>query len=568
MKIKSIFNKKAAAFITSAAIFSASTGAFAEFTDISSDSWYSDAVQFMVDSGYMNGISDTEFAPDAGMTRGMFVTVIGRMDGANTGEYTKAIFPDVPITQWYAPYVNWALEAGIVTGFSDLHFYPDEQITRSQLAVMIKRYLDYRNIVLPVNPNAYDSYTDEAYIAEWAKEGADLMRTTGIITGDDYGNFMPDSLATRAQIAVTIMKLRAVINGETLEIPQRKERSKAEILLEGMTLKDKVYQMFMVSPEQITGVQAATMAGVTTKDAVTKYPVGAILYDSKNILESEQITQMVTTTAGYMTTAPFTVISEEPGDNSPLFSKLGLTKYNNAYTYKNDGTEKITEIYSNISTELKNHGFNTNLAPVADIWSNTRNTYISTRAFANDYQTAGAMTAAAVKASKENGILTAVKYFPGYGDCAENPNDGACYSYKTLDELKNDDFNTYKNGIDAGADFVVCANVNMPEVDPYYPASLSTIFVNDLLKGYLGFDGIIISGAQKIKAITSEYSAADAAVMAVDAGCDMIMLPANIDQAVNAIIQAVNDKSISESRINESVLKILNKKIEAGLIQG
>ena len=108
----------------------------------------------------------------------------------------------------------------------------------------------------------------------------------------------------------------------------------------------------------------------------------------------------------------------------------------------------------------------------------------------------------------------------------------------------------------------------MPEVDPYYPASLSTIFVNDLLKGYLGFDGIIISGAQNMKAITSEYSAADAAVMAVDAGCDMIMLPANVDQAVNAIIQAVNDNSISESRINESVLKILNKKIEAGLIQG
>lgn len=559
--------KKLIAALTAAVLSFGSIAASAAFEDVPADSWYADAVDFMTQSGYMNGISDSEFNPDGGMTRGMFVTVLGRMDGVYTANYTKAIFPDVTMEQWYAPYVSWALEAGIVTGYSDLRFRPNEQINREQLAAMIKRYVDYRGIALPENPNAYDSFLDESSIPDWAKDGAALMRTTGVITGDEYGSFMPSEPATRAQIAVIIMKLRSVMNGETLEIPRRKEHSRAETYLSSMSLRDKVYQMLLVNPEQITGVEAATIAGAMTKEAVAKYPVGGLVYGSKNIIDAAQIKEMLLSTSGFMTVSPFTAISEEPGDFSQLSSKLNVAKYNNAYTYRNDGTEKISEIYGGISQELKNLGFNTNLAPVADAWSNTRNGYIATRAFSNDYLTAAAMTEAAISASKDKGVLTAMKYFPGYGDCAENPNDGVCYSYKTLDDLKNEDFNAYKKGIDAGCDFVMCANVNMPEIDPYYPASLSTIFVNDLLKNHLGFNGIIMSGDLSMKAVTSKYSSADAAVMAVDAGCDMLLTPENPEQAADAIIAAVNGKSITETRINESVLKILEKKLEAGILQ-
>ena len=560
-------NKKAIAAVMAAAILTAAVPVMAQYEDVKESDWFYEAVDFMSDSGYMNGVSETEFAPNGGMTRGMFVTVLGRMDGAPVSEYTKAIFPDVSMDMWYAPYVSWALESKIVEGYSDLHFHPDYNINRAQMAVMIKRYLDFRGIALPQNPNAYDSFNDEEVIPEWAKDGAALMRTTGIITGDNYGNFMPEEQATRAQIAMTIKKLRMVMNGEMLEIPKRIELSVGEKYLEKMSLRDKVYQMFIVTPEQITGVQAATMAGVTTKDAVTKYPVGGLVYDTRNIIDSEQLTKLTTTTASYMTTAPFMMIAEEPGDSSKLVSKLELAKHSNAYTYKNTDAEKVSGVFSDIAFELVNHGFNTNLAPVADIWTNTRNSYIATRAFANEYQTASALTAAAVKGTKAKGVLSAVKYFPGYGDCAENPTEGVCYSYKTLADLKNDDFNTYKNGIDAGADFVVCANVNMPEVDPYYPASLSTIFINDMLKNYLGFEGIIVSGEQSMKAISSKYTTEEAAVMAVDAGCDMILTPNNVEQAANAVIKAVNERSITETRINESVIKILNKKAEAGLIK-
>lgn len=552
--------------LTAAMLFTA-TPAFA-FDDVYEGDWYADAVNYMVQSGYMNGISETEFAPNSGMTRAMFVTVLGRMDGAYVDGYTKKIFPDVEMDQWYAKYVSWALENGIVSGFSDLKFHPDEQINRAQLAVMIKRYLDYRGITLETNPSAYESFADAASIPQWAAEGVDLMRTTGIITGDSYGAFMPDANATRAQIATIIMRLRQVMNGEMLGIPGRVEQSEAEKLLNSMTLNEKVYQMIAVTPEQLTGITQVTMGGQTTKDAIEKYPVGTIIYSENNVIDEAQITEMLTNTKGFMEIVPFLAIEEETGTSSIVSKTIGKDSFKDAYEYRKSDAAEIETAYKSINEVLKSCGFNLNIAPLADMWTEPANTFIGRRSFGNTFEECVKGTVAAVKATKDSGMLSAMKYFPGYGSAKQNPVEEKCVSEKTLDDLKNYDFNAYKDGIDAGADFVMCANVWMPNIDPFYPASLSTIVINDLLKKELGFDGIVMSGDFRMKSISQSYTSGDAAVRAIDAGCDIVVCPEDFDEAVNAIVKAVENEEISEKRINESVLKILEKKIDSGIMGG
>jgi len=537
------------------------------FDDINNGDWYADSVNYMVQSGYMNGISDTEFAPNSGMTRAMFVTVLGRMDGAYVDSYTKKIFPDVEMDQWYAKYVSWALENGIVSGFSDLKFYPDEQINRAQLSLMIKRYLDYRGTTLPTNPAAYEAFADADKIPQWAAEGVDLMRRTGIITGDSYGAFMPEANATRAQIATIIMRLRQVMNGEVLGIPGRVEQDKAELILSTMSLEEKIYQMMAVTPEQLTGVGQVTMGGQTTKDAIEKYPVGTIIYGENNIIDETQITQMLSNTKEFSKIVPFLAVEEESGVNSVVLEGIGKDSFNDSYDYRKADASEIENVYASISDTLRTCGFNLNIAPLADMWTELSNTYVGRRSFGNTFAECAKGTVAAIKGINKSGILSAMKYFPGYGGSKNDPETEKCVSNKTLADLKNYDFNAYKDGIDAGTDFVMCANVWMPEIDPYYPASLSTIFINDLLKKELGFEGIVMSGDFRMKSVSQSYTSGDAAVRAIDAGCDIVVCPEDLDEAVNAVLKAVKDGEISEKRVNESVVRILNKKIDKGIIK-
>ncbi|MDO5398345.1 MAG: glycoside hydrolase family 3 N-terminal domain-containing protein [bacterium] len=558
--------KKIFAVILSLATVTGMISAFAEFEDVAPDSWYSEAVSFMVQSGYMNGVSETEFAPDASMTRGMFVTVLGRMDGTVVSEYNKKIFPDVEIDKWYAPYVSWAVENGIVSGFDDLTFHPEEEINRAQLSVMLKRYIDYRGYEIADNPAAYDSYIDEASIPQWSKDGADLVRRSGLITGDSYGAFMPMSSANRAQIAATIMRLRMLLNGEILDIPERKVRSKTETLLDEMSLKDKIYQMIAVTPEQLTGVNTATMAGSVTEDAIKRYPVGMVVYTGKNILSAEQIKTMVANTSSYFEINPFAAISEEPGQGAQLASRIGTDTFKDAYDYRMSDPSEIKSAYSNLSIQLKNCGFNVNLAPTADLWSNPANTYISKRAFGNTYSECSPHVVAAIEGIKENSVLSAMKYFPGYGSSAQNPLDGDCRGNLTVEDLKNYDFNTYKDGIDAGADIVICANILMYNIDDKYPASMSEKIIGDLLKNELSFKGIVMTDDLRIKSIAQKFKTSEIAVTAIEAGCDILMCPPDLDEAVSAVVQAVKDEKISEARINESVYKILETKEKAGIL--
>ena len=176
------------------------------FADVNSSDWFYDAVKSAYEDGLMNGVTDTEFSPGMTLTRGMLATILGRMDGASqmmeTNEYT-----DIDQNAYYAPYVAWGTANGILNGFGDGTFRPDEAVTREQTAKIIKSYYDFKGEG-PVGAWAIRlDYSDTDQISDWATEGVMFCAMKGIMSGRENGTFDPKANITRAEFAATISRM-------------------------------------------------------------------------------------------------------------------------------------------------------------------------------------------------------------------------------------------------------------------------------------------------------------------------------------------------------------------------
>lgn len=347
--------------------------------------------------------------------------------------------------------------------------------------------------------------------------------------------------------------------------PDSQQKSLAETTLASMSLKEKVYQMFTVSPEALTGIGTAIQAGEATRKALEQYPVGGIMYKTKNLKSAEQTTELLSNTKLYSAIPPFLSVDEEGGAVSRVADTLGTTKFAPMYEYCDQGADRAYEIGKTLALDISQFGFNQNYAPVADVWTNPKNTVISTRAFSNDPETAAVLVAEAVKGMQDHEVIATLKHFPGHGDTAEDSHTQKAYSYKTLEELKSCEFLPFRAGIEAGADFVMCAHITVPEVDTM-PATLSSKWMTDILRNELGFDGVVITDAMEMNAITNYYSSAESAVLAIEAGCDMILCPADMVAAAEGVINAVKSGTLTEERIDQSVRRILTVKEKYGIL--
>ncbi len=169
-----------------------------DFTDLQ-EQWYRIPVAYTLGRGLFYGESATRFAPHRPMTRGMFVTVLGRLAGATA---QSAPFTDVPTGAYYAGYVGWAAAQGIVSGVGGGHFAPEEEITREQLCCMIHRFAGSRQVSLP--PSQAAVFADDAMLSSWARESVYRCRAAGLVTGKGNERFDPQGSATRAEVAVIL----------------------------------------------------------------------------------------------------------------------------------------------------------------------------------------------------------------------------------------------------------------------------------------------------------------------------------------------------------------------------
>ena len=179
------------------------------FTDIQNH-WAADNILFVASRGLLSGTSDTTFSPNTGMTRGMFVTALGRLAGINPDSYKTGKFTDVKADAYYAPYVNWAAQTGIVTGVTATTFAPDTNINREQMAVIMENYAAKLGYTVPKTLEAV-TFADNASISSWAKEAVKSMQQAGILAGKTNNRFDPAGTATRAEVATVLRRFVEII---------------------------------------------------------------------------------------------------------------------------------------------------------------------------------------------------------------------------------------------------------------------------------------------------------------------------------------------------------------------
>ena len=176
------------------------------FTDVPESRWSYPYIQQLYDAGVVSGTSATTFEPTANVTRAQFVTMLAGLQGADVSAYTSGKFADVPADAWYAPYVNWAAENGVVYGVSDTEFAPDAKISRQDMAAMLYRYAGQFGIQLGTG-NPAITFTDEADIADYALPAVEALQRAGVISGMPDGSFRPRDTATREQACVMLCLL-------------------------------------------------------------------------------------------------------------------------------------------------------------------------------------------------------------------------------------------------------------------------------------------------------------------------------------------------------------------------
>lgn len=328
-----------------------------------------------------------------------------------------------------------------------------------------------------------------------------------------------------------------------------------------MPLEDKVAGLFMITPEALTGTDTVIKAGDTTREKLSENPVGGLIYFSKNIKDAGQLTEMLQNTKNWSKYPIFLGVDEEGGRVSRVAEK-GLA--DNVGTMAEIGAcgdaAMAQEAGAAIGSYLSGFGFNMNFAPVADVITEGNET-IGDRSFGTDVNLVSPMVAAAVEGMQSSGISACLKHFPGLGDTTADSHDGMAATDKTLEDFNATDFPVYQAGINAGVEFVMVSHLSAPDVTgDNTPASLSPRMITEILRGQLGYQGIVITDAMNMKAVTEYYTSADAAVKALQAGADVILMPENYEEAYNGVLEAVNNGTLTQERIDESLRRIFRVK--------
>ena len=185
----------------------------ASYNDVSDGAWYKAAVDYVQEKGWMAGVSDTSFAPNKELTRGMMVTVLARVAGAETNN-DAAAFTDTAEGKWYTGAAAWAAENGIVSGVGNGKFAPNRAITRQDLCVMLSKYVEVMGLELKT-AETERSFDDMDSVANYAREAVMYCAGVGLISGFEDRSFRPMNTATRAQVAQIMMRLDLLVKGET-----------------------------------------------------------------------------------------------------------------------------------------------------------------------------------------------------------------------------------------------------------------------------------------------------------------------------------------------------------------
>ena len=338
-----------------------------------------------------------------------------------------------------------------------------------------------------------------------------------------------------------------------------------------MSIREKVGQMFFVRPEALdTSIHWNEYAELPdyklqhvnkTILAVNKdYPVGGMILYAHNIVDEEQLGEFIAEIRT-LNGSPLLAIDEEGGRIARIANNenFDVPKYESmaAIAESGDPNEAYKAAFT-IGSYVKKYGFDIDYAPVADVNTNPENIIIGARAFSDDPETAAEFVVSYLNGLDSAGVIGTLKHFPGHGDVKTDTHSGYAETNKTWEEMLECEMIPFKAGIEAGAQMIMTAHIAAPKVTgDDLPATLSSVILQDKLRGELGFKGIIVTDAMDMGAITTQFGNAEAAIKSIQAGVDVVLCSKDFTQVFDAVVNAVEKGNIKETRIDESVKRIL-----------
>ena len=353
------------------------------------------------------------------------------------------------------------------------------------------------------------------------------------------------------------------------DTPVTDAQKTAQATLASMTEDEKLWQLFFVTPEAITNVNTATVAGEATKNALAQYPVGGIVYFAKNLEDRAQAAALLANTQSYAKIPLFLGVDEEGGTVSRIGANeaLGGTKVADMRSFgQSADPAQVYAAGQTLAANLTGLGFNLDFAPDCDVVSGV-DSVIGSRSFGSDPELCASLAGVIVKSLRAEGVVSCLKHFPGYGSASADDHNGPAEVTKTLEQLEQCDFLPFISGIEKGVPFIMVSHLSVPAVTgDNTPCDLSYAAVTETLRNKLGYSNVIITDAQNMASITGRYGAGEAAVAALKAGVDMILMPDDLQAAYDAVQATVESGALTAQRIDESVLRILRIKAQYGLL--
>ena len=557
------------------------------YADVAETAWYAQAVQQVTDAGILAGTTSTKFAPNTAMTRGVFVTALFRLSGGKSGE-GEAAFADVKVDSPSAPAIAWAVENQIAGGFGDGTFRPDAGLTRAQAAVMTANLLQTKGYARGTAESAASLYSDGIAIGGWAQSSVGMTTRLGILHGSTSGTFAPNVGLTRAQSAQLLANLMSFLEQD------QAVRQRAASLCAQMTTEEKIGQVLLMNFRSWRDAREKTVSGMTelsgeVVSVIQKYHLGNLILFGENTVTTQDTARL---------TADLQAAATANGD-LPLL--IGIDQEGGIVTRLGQGTclpgnmalgaaNSVSYAYEAgtvLGSELAAEGIHCNFAPDTDVNDNAANPVIGLRSFGADPLRVSAMATSLLAGLTDSGVIGCAKHFPGHGNTATDTHTGLAMVNKTKEQWQSVEAVPFQAIIASGVGMVMSAHIQYPNLDDtqvvskssgenvYLPATLSKPILTGILRGELGFDGVICTDAMDMQAITDHFGNTEAVVMALNAGADLLCNPTNptcleevsqLESIYVAVGTALKDGTLPQSRLDDAVTRVLKLKIESGIL--
>ena len=376
----------------------------------------------------------------------------------------------------------------------------------------------------------------------------------------------------RMTFAIGAIALLAACGDDSSSAPDSSASSETSVLdIEKMSLREKVGQMFFVRPEALdTSIHWNEYSELPDYKlqhvneimlAVNKeYPIGGMILYAHNIVDETQLGDFIAEIRK-LNGSPLLAIDEEGGRIARIANNgnFDVPKYESmaAIAESGDPNEAYKAAFT-IGSYIKEYGFDIDYAPGADVNTNPENIVIGARAFSDDPETAADFVVSYLNGLDSAGVIGTLKHFPGHGDVKTDTHLGYAETNKTWEEMLQCEMIPFKAGIKAGAQMIMTAHIAAPKITGNdLPATLSSVILQDKLRGERGFKGIIVTDAMDMGAITKQFGNAEAVIKSIQAGVDVVLCSREFTQVFDAVVKAVEKGEIKENRIDESVKRIL-----------